>query len=345
MRFEASGQAGLLDAPLVERWNGRAWSLQRVPIPVERGGPVPSAGGSALFAVSCASARACTAVGDNGKQGPLVERWNGRRWAIQRAPNAHGRGGALNGVSCGSARACIAVGTFDHAGPHGDIASGVVDGWNGSRWSSEPIQRPRGAANTSLTAVSCISSGDCDAVGSAGFGRGCQSGQAHCTLTALVEHWNGSKWTLRHIPKPGNARDIILTGVSCVNADVCTTVGNFTDYAGDEVFAERWSGANASVRRLAQPAGATSASARAVSCSGPSACTAVVTSFTLSGPQATLIERWTGVGWSSQRPARPSGVRGLGVAAVSCPSATVCTAVGQVSGNGASGPLVERWNG
>jgi hypothetical protein len=345
MRLTASGQSFVADAPLVERWNGRTWSVQRAPGPVDRRNPALVARNSALVAVSCTSARACMAVGDDGKQGPLAELWNGRRWAIQRTPNADHRGGGLTGVSCGSARACIAVGTFDHPGRHGEIASAVVDRWSGNGWSSQTIQRPNGAADTSLSGVSCVSSTDCDAVGSVAFGRGCQVGQSRCTLLALVEHWNGSKWTVQRVPTLANTRDVLLTGVSCVTGDVCTAVGNLTNFAGDQVFAERWNGVNGSVRLLAQPAGATSASGRSVSCSGPRGCTAVVTSFNIANHEASLFERWTGDGWSLQRPARPSGAAGVGLAGVSCPSGIVCTAVGQVTGaNGASGMLVERWH-
>jgi hypothetical protein len=353
MRVGASGQSFVADAPLVERWNGRTWSMQRAPVPVDRKNPGAVVGDSGLVAVSCTSARACMAVGGNGTQGPLAERWNGRRWAIQRAPNSDRPGGELTGVSCGRANACVAVGTVDRAGSHGEITSAVVDRWDRTGWSPQPIQRPHGAADTSLSGVSCISSADCSAVGSVAFGRGCQIGQARCTLLALVEHWNGATWTVRQIPQPPNARDIILTGVSCVTGNVCTAVGNLTNFAGDQVFAERWSGVSGSVRGgvsgsvrlLGQPAGATSVSGRSVSCSGPRACTAVVTSFNIANHEASLFERWTGRGWALQRPARPSGATGLDLAGVSCPSDLVCTAVGQVTGaNGESGTLVERWH-
>jgi hypothetical protein len=58
---------------LAERWNGTTWSIQTTPNPT--GGS-----GSTLDGVSCASAKACTAVGgyNNGTTGvTLAERWNG----------------------------------------------------------------------------------------------------------------------------------------------------------------------------------------------------------------------------------------------------------------------------
>ena len=93
-----------------ERWNGRRWAIQATPNP-------PGGLTSSLFGVSCASASACTAVGDykNGA-GTFVtfaERWDGRRWAIQTTPNPPGaHHSSLFGVSCASASACTAVGDY-----------------------------------------------------------------------------------------------------------------------------------------------------------------------------------------------------------------------------------------
>ena len=38
-----------------------------------------------LEGVSCSSAKACTAVGSNGGEATLAERWNGTKWALQHA--------------------------------------------------------------------------------------------------------------------------------------------------------------------------------------------------------------------------------------------------------------------
>ena len=64
--------------------------------------PNPQGDFNQLNAVSCTSAAACVAVGDNG----LVERWDGATWAIQATPST----GGLLAVSCTSAAACTAVG-------------------------------------------------------------------------------------------------------------------------------------------------------------------------------------------------------------------------------------------
>ena len=68
---------------VVERWNGKQWSIQPTPNPAR-------ATGSSLNGVSCASQTACTAVGSYTNalrhELTLVERWNGKRWSIQPTP-------------------------------------------------------------------------------------------------------------------------------------------------------------------------------------------------------------------------------------------------------------------
>jgi hypothetical protein len=61
-----------MDVTLAERWNGKPWAIQPTPNPAR-------AQQSRLWAVACASASACTAVGTAtkmaGNQVTLAERW------------------------------------------------------------------------------------------------------------------------------------------------------------------------------------------------------------------------------------------------------------------------------
>jgi hypothetical protein len=100
-------------AKLVERWDGRRWSIQ----------PTPSPAGtrdSQLTAVSCPSTTACTAVGSYhnqaGSELALVERWNGTGWLIQFAPSPkQGTNVSLTGVSCADRTVCTLVGGYRSA--------------------------------------------------------------------------------------------------------------------------------------------------------------------------------------------------------------------------------------
>src|SRR5207248_1044310 len=113
---------------------------------------------SELSSVSCTSRSDCTAVGRTGAY-PLVESWNGKRWAIQSNPGHNGDG--LFSVSCGAAKRCEAVGAVALGGQkEGPFA----ESWNGITWALEPSASPRGATGT-LNGVSCPSSTACMAVG------------------------------------------------------------------------------------------------------------------------------------------------------------------------------------
>jgi hypothetical protein len=152
-----------LPRPLVEGWNGSAWSL----MPAPRTTPFEA---TLLNAISCWR-RACTAVGGIGTH-QLVERWNGHTWSKERAA-AGGNSAELNGVSCVSRADCFAVGT------HTDSRQAIAERGKGSRWSVE--HTPKLAGGSLLWAVSCPSAGECMAVGSRGG-------------LPLLEHWNGATW-------------------------------------------------------------------------------------------------------------------------------------------------------
>src|SRR3954454_3739898 len=81
------------------------------------------------------------------------------QWSIQSTPNPPG-GGNLRGVSCASDSSCIAVGR--RFSPTGLGRIGVVESWDGTRWSFELVPKPSGAV---LNGVSCPSRTRCVAVG------------------------------------------------------------------------------------------------------------------------------------------------------------------------------------
>ena len=102
---------------LAERWDGTAWSRQRVP-------NQPDFQDSELAGVSCPDGSTCVAVGfwAKSKYGRgaaiLAERWDGQAWTLESPPEPPGNGG-LMAIDCASAMACVAVG--DAYAPGGTI--------------------------------------------------------------------------------------------------------------------------------------------------------------------------------------------------------------------------------
>jgi hypothetical protein len=79
-------------------------------------------------------------------------------------------------------------------------------------------------APDTLTSVSCASANSCLAVGQYYDG---------ITYVALVEHWNGTRWSSMEAPAPATTRlwhDDVLDRVSCPTANWCVAVGRFDVY-------------------------------------------------------------------------------------------------------------------
>jgi len=86
--------------PLIERWNGSAWSIQQA----------PGGSRSTLAGVSCPSANDCIAVADI-ESGHMVDHWNGSAWKYQSTPIPPGSTNMVfAALSCPTATACMAVG-------------------------------------------------------------------------------------------------------------------------------------------------------------------------------------------------------------------------------------------
>src|SRR5207244_7139586 len=217
---------------LAERWNGTAWAAQ----------PTPDPGGDGNFArltaVSCASANACTAVGDysdrSGSTVPLAERWNGTSWTLQSTPLPGGAANAqLLSVSCPAMSACTAVGQYDDGA---GLTKTLAERWGGSAWTVQSTPNPAGTEISRLSGVSCVSTTACTAVGAASetlFSGG----------STLVESWNGTTWAIHSSPTPVGAIFPALFGVSCPSATACTAVGYYQNSAGVTVtLAEHWNG-------------------------------------------------------------------------------------------------------
>jgi hypothetical protein len=51
----------------------------------------------------------------------------------------------------------------------------------------------------------------------------------------LAERWNGTRWAIQSTPKPAAAKDVRLSGVSCVSPRWCIAVGSYATAAGTEL--------------------------------------------------------------------------------------------------------------
>jgi hypothetical protein len=255
-------------------------------------------------------------------------------WRVQSAPPVpEGSSVVLQGVSCAAADACEAVGSFINAA---EVQVPLAESWDGTRWTIDDVPLPVVLTPHDfgmLSSVSCSGRSACTAVG--GYGTGPSN-------ATFAERWDGHVWTFERTPQSSVDFLTQLSGVSCWSATACRAVGYGDSTNGMFSFAAFWNGMSWAPQSV--PEGPltpsrdySNAALASVSCTSPSACTAVG-----GHDQGALIETWNGHRWAIRRTPKSTDT----LAGVSCQSRTKCTAVGWAMGRrGGTKTLVERDNG
>jgi hypothetical protein len=320
--------------PLFEEWDGTSWEVAPSPT-------APQGSDYALLAVTCVTGSDCWAVGtvlggaENNPVGTLIENWNGSGWTVVPSPTPSGAVGAiLESVSCTSASGCWAVGFTADA--NGKALTALTENWDGSAWS---IVASAYTAQTcqQFNGVSCTSPSNCWAVGSDGAVQ--QNPNflpiypAAAGNQGLIEHWDGSAWSVVPSvtsPAPDGG---YLASVTCVSSSDCWAAGSTTDDTGtaDDTLTENWNGSTWSAIPSANPSQPED-TLSGVTCLDASRCWAVGASGTKGGgggsmfqPKA-FIEAWNGQTWSIQPSPNVTAASLLG--SVVCIRGVSCWSVG-----------------
>ena len=200
--------------------------------------------------------------------------------------------------------------------------------------------QPAGAAGTApgyFVGVACPGATSCFAVGN--------YFAAQSNRRTLVEHWNGTSWSIMPSPNTTTAANsgTLFDGVACANTANCFAVGATQLATGSQrTLVERWNGTTWSIVASPNPAGATRAELQSVSCPSISSCVAVGHSG--AGTFRTLVEHWNGTKWSIVASPNPAGATNTSLFGVTCPSPSSCFAVGN-SDDPAHKAVIEHWNG
>ena len=116
----------------------------------------------------------------------------------------------------------------------------LLEHWNGSQWCIRPdpyqLTGEAGTQSASLRAVAAASTNDVWAVGDVeGEGEG-------PTGHILIEHWNGSRWSV--VPSPTIGTGGRLTGVAAISPSDAWAVGYYTPGIGpdERTLIEHWNG-------------------------------------------------------------------------------------------------------
>lgn len=258
----------------------------------------------------------------------LIEHWNGASWNIVNSPNIAGANDQLNAVVALSNKNAWAVGEYT-------IGTGwdqtLIEHWNGTSWSIVSSPGP-GSGTNDLEGITAISKNNVWAVGSY-FNSNVTS------ETALIEHWNGTSWSVVSGANPETYNE--LTAVTAISGENIWAVGLTSENGPGQALVEHWNGTNWSV--VKSPTPHPLALFYGVAASSASDIWAVgYTPISKTATVQTLIEHWNGSTWKTVSSPNPgSGNDQLsGVAAVSSNNAW---AVGYDNYLGTS--LIEHWDG
>lgn len=267
---------------LLEHWNGHSWKVVASPNPSTSYDVL-----SGLVTISANNAWAVgTYQGSNNTAQPLIVHWNGSSWNVVSAAYPGIGDSPLNSVAATAANDVWTVGTYDGTG----ATQALVEHWNGSSWNIVPT--PSIGLDNSLSSITALSPTNVWAVGdyTTQYGKGMQS-------HTLVEHWNGSSWSVVTSPNAGSG-DNALNGITALSPTNAWSVGYSSNNGGpQQTLTEHWNGSSWSV--VSSPtSGSLPNSFNSVVAISTHEVLAAGYNYNSQGFQQTLVEQWSGTTWN-----------------------------------------------
>jgi hypothetical protein len=310
---------------LIEHWDGTRWRI--VPSPND------GVSDNFLLGVTAISSGDVWAVGNSLNSSHLsqvlIEHWDGTRWRIVPSPNPGSSGNFLFGAAAVSPGEIWAVGfSQDSAGSF----STLIERWDGTSWQTVKSPNP-GSSSNLLYGIAATSSRDIWAVG--------QDLGASSPDETLLEHWDGSRWSVISSPATGRSSGA-LYGVAALASSSAWGVGNIeSDGSPLQTLSEQQSAGNWSL--VSSPNTSVGDNKLfAVSAVSPENIWAVGNFINADGNAQTLVEQWNGTHWVLvQSPSPGSGDNILGgIAAI---TANDVWAVGGYDNGNGTQTLIEHF--
>jgi hypothetical protein len=206
------------------------------------------------------------------------------------------------------------------------------------------LDTPPAGVILELSGVSCTSASWCLAVGASDVSGGSSPS------TAVAGVWSGATWApTSTLAVPIGSSGAILMSVSCVSTTFCVAAGYTERGSNNEAMTEEWNGTAWIHAAIATLKGIRVSQFRSVSCASSLSCTAVGDGVKGLDTAVSIGEHFNGSTWTAQSIPFPNGATDVEVAGVSCPSVSVCVAVGSMGNrspsSGAEFTLADRWNG
>ncbi len=329
--------------PLIEHWNGSAWSVAALPGAGSLGGDL-----TGVAAISPADVWAVGSYFTSGGpsapnvQQPLALHWNGSQWQSVAVPSpAASSYEYLSAVAAVSSHDVWAVGS-DSAGN-----TSLIEHWNGTAW--KIVAAPTAVNGGALTGLAAVASGDVWAVGT-GPGALRQGGGCGVAGGAEIEHWDGTRWSEVAAPTitsgggtQGQSAPYSLASVAASSAHDVWAVGSVTAYLSDLSGAYspvilHWDGTSWTAAQ--SPSALTAEGLVGVAATASGSVWSVGQYEGRNGPAASLIAQESGGAWSLV-PSPSPGTLANSLAGVAAITPNDAWAVG----SSADGTLTEHWNG
>ncbi len=303
---------------LIEHWNGSKWSIT----------PRPAIANSSLNGVAALASNDVWAVGDvlNVSYYTLIEHWNGSIWSVVPSPNIQAED-YLQDITVVSPNDIWATGeTEDSIGGYHTL----FEHWNGTQWSIIASPDPGGFSNLlHLYGIAAVSSNNVWAVGD-------YYQRSSGTSGTLIEHWNGTQWSIIASPNIGTIANE-LQGVSVVSANNIWAVGSHGAQSTKQTLVEHWNGSQWSVVSSTND-GPSSNQLTAITAISAKNIWAV--GYYTDGsnpthpPYYTLIEHWDGIQWSVISSPNPGTFRNILFGVTHVPGTSNVWSVGEFDGPG-----------
>jgi hypothetical protein len=193
-------------APLALHWNGTAWSVST---------SAPSAvSGDGIGVADISPTNAYLLTYSASFAAGFLAQWNGTTWSrvTLPAPPNNGESSTLNAIAANGPDDVWIVGSYLSPTTGGDQTYTLH--YNGTAWSIVPMPSSGSASLVyDFDSLQVDSPTDVWAVGGSGTDIPAIGGG---TTSSLIEHWNGTAWSVVSSPSPGTGDD--LTGVTTSNA-------------------------------------------------------------------------------------------------------------------------------
>lgn len=192
---------------VLEHWNGSAW-------PPDTSDAVATSNAALTGVADLSPANAWAITAGSSSHG--LAHWNGTAWSFAAFPDANFTPSAGQAISASSASDVWVVGSTLNTTTFASVPE--AEHFDGTSWHTVPLAQPGGVGTATIGAVVAISPTNAWAAGEAVGSTSPVGGGT------LIEHWNGTGWSM--VPSPSPGFEPHISGIAARSASDVIAVGD-----------------------------------------------------------------------------------------------------------------------